>query len=98
MTKNIDPAHLAKLTNISLTQKEVTVLTSQFSETLNTISVLNELDTKHVSATPQVTNLSNVFRNDVIETEYMFSQEEALANAPNTHQGFIVVKAVFDDN
>lgn len=98
MSKTIDPAHLAKLTNIPLTPAEAIKLSSQFSATLETISVLNELNTEHIEATPQVTNLHNVYRNDEINQEYMFTQKEALAGAPATHQGYIVVKAVFDEN
>jgi aspartyl/glutamyl-tRNA(Asn/Gln) amidotransferase C subunit len=97
MGKKIDPRHLAKLTNISLSDAESTTLTQQFSDTLNTISTLNELNTANIKATPQVTNLHNVFRDDIIDTSRMFTQTQALANATKTHQGYFVVEAVINE-
>lgn len=97
MAKTIDPKHLAKLTNIPLTDQEAKTLTQQFSATLDTISTLNELDTQSIEATPQVTNLTNVYRDDVIDLTRTFSQEQALQNAKKTHNGYFVVEAVVNE-
>lgn len=97
MARRIDPNHLAKLTNVVLSPAEADKLTEQFGATLDTISTLNELDTTGIEATPQVTNLHNVFRDDVIDTSRMFTQTQALANASKSYQGFFVVQAVINE-
>jgi aspartyl/glutamyl-tRNA(Asn/Gln) amidotransferase C subunit len=97
MGKKIDPRHLAKLTNITLSDEEAATLSKQFASTLETISTLNQLDISHSEATPQVTKLRNVFREDIIDTSRTFTQEQALANAPKTHQGYFLVEAVINE-
>lgn len=97
MAKTIDPKHLAKLTNIPLTDTEADTLSQQFTATLDTISTLNELDTQDIEATPQVTNLTNVYRDDVVDLSRTFTQTQALQNAKHTHNGYFVVKAVINE-
>ncbi len=98
MSHVVDISHLAKLTNIPVTDEEVAKFSSQFSTVLDTIKTLEELPTQGVEATPQVTNLQNVFRNDVIDQSNAFSQTEALANAKQTYQGYFVVPVVLHEN
>jgi aspartyl-tRNA(Asn)/glutamyl-tRNA(Gln) amidotransferase subunit C len=99
MTKQIltttDTKKIGKLANLSLSPEEIEKFTPQLSETLNSVEVLNELPTKDVEGTFQVTGLVNIFRED--KTEESFSQEEALSNAKNKHNGFFVVPYVFQD-
>jgi len=97
MSKTIDVAHLAKLVNVPITDGEVAVFASQFDSTLNTIATLEELDTTNIEATPQVTGLSNIFREDEIDTSRMFTQQQALANCSNTHNGYFLVPAVLHE-
>lgn len=98
MAKSTDPNVLAKLTNVPLTPKEVTILDDQFNSTLDTISTLNELDTQNIEATPQVTDLNNVYREDVIDSTRTFTQKQALSNATKTHNGYFVVEAVINES
>jgi aspartyl-tRNA(Asn)/glutamyl-tRNA(Gln) amidotransferase subunit C len=98
MSKTVNVSHLAKLTNIPVNDAEIAKFSSQFSATLDTIKTLEELPTQHVEATPQVTNLENVFRDDVIDTSRTFSQQEALQNAKTSHNGYFVVPAVIHEN
>jgi aspartyl-tRNA(Asn)/glutamyl-tRNA(Gln) amidotransferase subunit C len=97
MNKAVDITKLATLTNIPVTDEEVTKFSSQFDKTLQTVATLEELDTKNVEATPQVTNLQNVFREDVVDTDRMFTQEEALRNARVTYNGYFVVPVVLNE-
>lgn len=92
----LDIAHIAKLSSLHISDAEAKKLQKQLESTLETISELNQVDTKSVEPTSQVTGLTNVFRNDEIDTERMFSQEEALANGKQTHNGYFVVGAVID--
>ena len=98
MSKTIDVSHLAKLINVPVTEEEVAVFSMQFDSTLKTIATLDELNTKNIQATPQVTDLKNIYRDDVIDTSRMFTQKEALANATKSYKGFFVVPAVLHES
>lgn len=88
---------MVKLSKLSVDQKEEEYFTDQFNETLTTIEKLNKLDTKKVSETSHVTGLTNVFREDRVEKGRMLSQKEALSNGKRTHNGYFVVKAIFNE-
>ena len=64
------------------------------SSIINYIEKLKEVETKNVPETSQVTNLENVTKND--ETAPSLSQDEALSNTANKHNGFFKVKAIFE--
>lgn len=84
--------HIAKLSKLSLTPGEVKKFQEQLSEIINYVDQLSEVDTKNIPPTSQVTGLVNVFREDIITPS--LSQEQVLANAPETHNGYFKVKAV----
>jgi len=86
--------HIAKLANLTLTEKEVKKFKKDLSDILAYIDVLNELDTSKVKPTSQVTGLKNVFRED--KESRCLSQEEALVGAKVKHQGYFKVKAIFE--
>lgn len=90
-----DVKHIAKLANLPLTPKEFEKFQKQLSETVEYINTLSSTDTKNIEPTSQVTGLTNVTRND--ESTPSLTQEEALSNAKNTHNGFIKVKAIFNE-
>ncbi len=98
MSNTINVAHLAALTNIPVSDAEVQKFSSQFSSTLDTIKTLEELPTDQVEATPQVTGQQNVYREDNIDLSHSFSQQQALANAKQTHKGYFVVPAVLNES
>ncbi len=93
----MDVKHVAKLANLPLTETEEKKFTSQFSETLKTIAVINELDTTGVSPTFQVTGLTNVSREDKIDTNRILKQSQVLDQSPASYQGFIVVPSIFNE-
>lgn len=88
--------HIANLANIPLKAGEEINLAQAFDETLEVIEKLKELDTTKTLPTYQVTGLKNVFREDVIEEKRMFSQEEALKNAPSVAEGYFLVPRIID--
>lgn len=87
---------IAKLANLPLSSQETAMFADQFSATVNVINQLNEVDTASVPATYQVTGLSNVTREDLVDTSRILSQEVALREAELTHDGFFVVSRVID--
>lgn len=86
--------HVAGLANLPLSPQEETALAQSFSETLDVITNLSNLDTSQVEPTAQTSGLENVWRDDSVDAENSFSQAEALANAPATADGFFVVKRI----
>ncbi|TSC86735.1 MAG: aspartyl-tRNA(Asn)/glutamyl-tRNA (Gln) amidotransferase subunit C [Microgenomates group bacterium Gr01-1014_7] len=91
----IDVKKIAKLANLPITDYEEEKLAEQLSQTLDYVNKLEEIDTKGVEPTSQVTGLENVTRDDEITNS--LSQEEALKNAKSKRDGFFVVKAIFDN-
>lgn len=92
-----DIDHIATLANLPVSDEQSEELTRQVGGTVQYVSHLQSLSTDDVTETSQVTGLENVFREDEIDTTRMFSQEEALANAKKTHNGFFVVGRVLEE-
>lgn len=91
----INVKHVAKLANLPLSEDEENKFENQLSETLKYIEGLNEVDTKNVNPTDHVTGQENVFRADT--TSPSLSQNEALTNTKNKHNGMFKVKAVLNE-
>lgn len=88
--------HVARLANIPIQDQEAGELSQAFAETLTVVDELKQLSVDKIEPTHQVTGLSNVMREDEISEKRMFTQEEALKNAPKTHNGFFVVPRILE--
>ncbi len=88
--------HIATLANIPITPAEEQKLADGFTSTLKVVDELNTIDTSKTPQTHQVTGLVNVLREDSVDEARMFTQEQALANAPHVHNGYIVVDQILD--
>lgn len=86
---------VAKLANLPLKDHELEKYSSQLNKILDYIDKLNQVETSGVEPTFNVTNLNNVFREDVPGKS--LSQEEALKNAPLKDKGFFMTKGVFEE-
>lgn len=91
----IDISHVAKLANLPLNKEEKEKFEKQLSPILDYIEKLNEVDTKNVETTSQVTGLENVLRDD--EPSPSLSQEEVLSNAESQYNGLFKVKAILEE-
>ena len=92
-----DIEHVAKLANISITQKEHEKYSKELSEVINyNMSHLEKINTKNVKPTAHATGETSITRRD--ETEPGLSQEDALKNAPNTHNKFFKVDHIFGED
>ena len=89
---------IAKLANLPLPDDQVEKFADQFSRTVEVVNELNEIDTLGLPETYQVNNLVNVFREDVADTQRTFSQEQALSQSGESHDGFFVVPRVIDSS
>lgn len=89
---------VAKLALIPLAENEKELLARGFNTVLGVLDELQKIDTQGVEPTHQVTGLENVFREDVVDETRMFTQQEALANAPKTRDGYFEVDQVIDQD
>lgn len=88
-----DVIHLAQLSNLQLGDDEVAALQTDLANILEYVEQLSELDTEGVEPTYQVTDLENVFREDVI-VEAGADRESLLALAPDQKDNQIKVPKV----
>ncbi len=87
--------HVAKLANLKLGAKEIGKFQKQLAEILDYVNQLNQVKTKGVEPTSQVTGLENVFRKD--ESRPSLSQKEVLSNAKSKEKGMFKIKAIFEE-
>lgn len=92
----IDVKHIAKLANLTLNEEEIKLFESQLDSTLDYINQLNEVDTKNILPTSQVAGLGNVTREDVASES--LTQEQALSNTQEKHNGLFKVKGILDND
>lgn len=90
--------HVAKLANIPVSRDEAQAFAESFADTLSVIADLKKVDTSTAQPTNQVTGLENVLREDVVDETHMFTQAQALANAPISYEGFVVVPRIIDQD
>jgi aspartyl-tRNA(Asn)/glutamyl-tRNA(Gln) amidotransferase subunit C len=87
-----DVEHVALLARLGLSADEVERLQGQLNHILDQYATLAELDTDAIAPTAQTIELENILRED--EARPSLTREEALANAPEVHEGRIVVPAI----
>lgn len=88
-----DVAHLATLSSLQLSEVELASLQADISNILNHVDLLGELDVTGVEPTYQVTDLGNVWRDDVVSKQQI-SRETLLSLAPQTHEHQVKVPKV----
>jgi len=91
-----DVKHLASLAKLPISTERQNLLVDQIETTFEYIETAKKTDTKEVSETNQITGLTNVWREDEVDEERMFTQAQALANVPQVHDGFVMVRGVLE--
>lgn len=90
----IDIEHIGKLANLHISAEEKTKFEKQLSAILEHFKKLSEKATKDVNETNQITGLTNITRSDEITSS--LSQNEALKNTKNIHNGMFVVPIILE--
>jgi aspartyl-tRNA(Asn)/glutamyl-tRNA(Gln) amidotransferase subunit C len=85
--------HVAKLARIPLTEDQEPIFLTQLESILEHFDIINKTDTSKVDPTYQVTGLKNVTREDVVDEKRIFTQKQALTNAPRQQDGYFVVES-----
>ena len=87
--------HVAHLSRLELSAKELDEYSGQLASILSYISKLNEIDTKGVLPTSHpLATLKNVFRKDVLKKS--LGTDEALKNAPAKEGDFFKVPQIIE--
>ena len=84
----IDVKHVAELSRITLTEKELEKFTPQMETILESVTVLKEVDTMNVQPMKDRVVFSDL---RVDEPKDGLTQEEVLKNAPHSENGFVKV-------
>jgi aspartyl-tRNA(Asn)/glutamyl-tRNA(Gln) amidotransferase subunit C len=87
--------HVAMLARLALEPGDEEFYAEQLSGILAHIDRLQQLDTESIPPTAQVVEVANTMREDVPRP--CLTQEEALANAPATVDGFFRVPAIQEE-
>lgn len=88
-----DVHHLAQLSSLQLEGGEAEALRVDLENILGYVEQLSELNTEGVEPTYQVTDLQNVWRDDVVD-DYGTGREQLLTLAPDTEKNQIKVPKV----
>lgn len=88
-----DVLHLAKLSNISLSESQIEPLIKDLDNIVDYISQLDELDTTNVEPTYQCFDMQNVWREDEIE-DFEAKRDDLLALTTENEDNQIKVPKV----
>jgi len=94
MTKE-DVEKVAKLARLELTDIEKAAFAKQLGQILTHVETLKQYDTTGVEPTATVLRQVNVFRPDIVRSS--LSIDRAVANAPESADGFFVVPKIIED-
>lgn len=88
-----DVQHLAQLSSLQLSSDELDGLQTDIATILDYVDQLGELDTTGIEPTYQVTDLENVWRDDVV-IDSNVSREQLLALSPDALEHQVKVPKV----
>ena len=89
-----DVEYVAELAKLTLDDDAKERLVREMGEILSYMDQLNELDRAGIEPMVHVLDIVNVFRDDVVGES--LTNEQALANAPASHDGYFLVPRILD--
>jgi aspartyl-tRNA(Asn)/glutamyl-tRNA(Gln) amidotransferase subunit C len=93
----MDIKHIAKLARLYITEEEAEMYKNQLGSILEYIDKLQELNTDDVPELQHAIEVTNVFRQDVVEGCEPDVRTRALENFSNRKEDLLQVQAVFDE-
>jgi aspartyl-tRNA(Asn)/glutamyl-tRNA(Gln) amidotransferase subunit C len=90
-----DVEKVALLARLRLAPDELDALTEQLSKVVGYVEQLGELDTEGAAPMAHAVEVTNVFRDDVVQPS--LPREQALASAPHHDGACFLVPAVLGD-
>ena len=92
ISEKLDIEELAELSQILVEDKDE--LQKELAELINSVSILNNIDTSDMDPVINIHPINNATRADVVEKS--LKVEEVLLNAPATEDGYILVPKLID--
>ncbi len=89
-------ARLAGLARIDLTETELTRLAGEIDVIVESVARVSEIATDDVPATSHPIAMTNVFREDVVET--VLTTQQALSGAPQAEDGRFMVPQILGED
>jgi len=89
-----DVKKVGELCRLKLTKNEIDNFTRLFSDTLDYMQILEELDTSGIKETYHISELANIFQD--IDNCRTLTKDEALKNANEVIEGMFVSEAVLE--
>jgi len=89
--------HIAKLAQLTLSDSEIKKFLPQLTSVVEYIGQLKEVNTEGVEPTAQVTGLTNVFRQDEVDSANTFSVDDATGGSDKLYNGYFKVGAILAD-
>lgn len=86
--------HIAHLARIGLTKDEIEIYSRQLSQILKYMEILNEIDTKNIPITAQVTGLENITRQDLVSDCTQETKEAIIRQFPQKQGNLLKVKTI----
>lgn len=96
MINQEDVRHIAKLARLGIAEEEVGKFQKDLTAILDMVEKLKEVNVDNVEPTTQVTGLENRTRADEGDKKEAEIRKNILANAPETKDGYIKVKAILE--
>lgn len=87
---------IASLSRLGLTSTEISRATQDLGGVLEHFSQIQQIDTSDVQTSDDVTGLTNITRDDETENKTLCDESTLIDNAPESHEGQIKAKAVFE--
>ncbi len=92
--KKEDILHLAKLSNLQVSESEIDSLSTQLDETITYIENLNELDTASIAAKTRNSDQTNIGFEDGEKNSRQLQQADALVNSKHKKGKYFVVSRI----
>ena len=87
--------HVANLVRLGISDEEAEKFSPQFTSIIEYFNMLNEVNTENIPPASDITNNTNVLREDVAKPS--MSREEFLNNAPQSERGYVKVPTVLGE-
>jgi len=88
--------HISVLAKIPVSEEEKESLSRGFNQVLDVVNQLSAVETSGIEPIHHVTQLENIWREDIVGTKQTLSQGQALINAPRFDRGYFIVDRVLN--
>ena len=95
--KKSDIKHVAKLSNLEISDNEVASFEKDLSNVVSYIENFKEVNTDNVEPTSQTTGLTNVLREDKITNDNLLKVSDATSGTEKVHNNLFMVPMVLKE-